>query len=93
MNGLIRYDEFVQRVRRHRTADVLAAVASASVILTERDYGQRPDAPFTSNVQPWSLAAVAKAAIVAGNDFKPACSRSGARWRFSATPSTTLATP
>ncbi len=67
---LIRYDEFVQRVRRHRTTDVLEAVAAASVVLTERDYGDRRDAPFTDNVQQWSLSAVAKAAIVAGNDHR-----------------------
>ncbi len=70
MRGLIRYDEFVQRVRRHRTRDVLEAAAGASIILTERDYGQRPDVPFTNNVQHWSLAAVAKAAIVADNDHR-----------------------
>lgn len=70
MRGLIRHDEFVQRVRRHRTSDVLEAVAAAAVILTESDYGQRPDTPFTNNVQHWSLAAVAKASIVAGNDHR-----------------------
>lgn len=70
MSGPIRYDEFVQRVRRHRTTDVLEAVATASVILIERDHGQRPDSPFTNNVQHWSLAAVAKASIVAGNDHR-----------------------
>lgn len=70
MRGLIRYEEFVQRVRRYRTTDLLEAVAEASVVLTERDYGQRRDTPFTNNVQHWSLAAVAKAAIVAGNDHR-----------------------
>lgn len=70
MRGLIRYDEFLQRVRRHRTTDVLNAVATASVILTEHDYRQRPDVPFTNNVQHWSLAAVAKAAIAGGNDHR-----------------------
>lgn len=70
MRGLIQYDQFVQRVRRHRTTEVLEAVAAASVTLTERDYGVRQDSPFTNNVQHWSLAAVAKAAIVAGNDHR-----------------------
>lgn len=67
---MIRYDDFVQRVRRHRTTDVLDAVARASVVLSEHDYGQRPSNPFSNNVQHWSLAAVAKAAIVAGNDHR-----------------------
>lgn len=70
MRRLITYAEFTQRVRRHRTADVLRAVAAASVALTERDHGPRKDTPFTNNVQHWSLAAVAKAAIVAGNDHR-----------------------
>lgn len=70
MSNLIRYDEFVQRVRRHRTTDVLEAVAAASVALTERDCGRPADSPFTTNVQHWSLAAVAKATIVAGNEYR-----------------------
>lgn len=68
--GLISYEEFQQRVRRHRTTAVLDAVATASVALTERDYQQRDDVPYSTNVQHWSLAAVAKAAVVAGNDHR-----------------------
>jgi hypothetical protein len=64
------FDEFVQRVRRHRVRDVLDTAAAASVVLTKAQYGQGPDPGFAPCVQPWSLAAVAKAAIVAGNDHR-----------------------
>ncbi|HSH60960.1 MAG TPA: hypothetical protein VK988_15245 [Acidimicrobiales bacterium] len=64
------FEEFVQRVRRHRVTDVLDAVAVASVALTNAEFGHGPAPEFASSVQPWSLAAVAKAAVVSGNDHR-----------------------
>lgn len=66
----VAFHEFVQRVRRHRVTDVLDAVARASIELTNHVYGQGPAPQFANVVQPWSLAAVAKAATASGNDHR-----------------------
>jgi hypothetical protein len=68
----IPFDEFVQRVRRHRVSDVLEAVAFASVALDKHEYQDGPPPPVGSVVQQWSLAGVARASIVAGNEFRTA---------------------
>lgn len=60
----------MQRVRRHRVRDVLDATAAASDVLTNFDYDRGPRPGFADCVQPFSLAAVAKAAVVAGNDHR-----------------------
>lgn len=63
------YDHFVQRVRRYKRSDVISAVAGASIALSESQF--RAKLPSTqSPVQQFTLAAVAKAAISNGNDFR-----------------------
>lgn len=66
------YDEFVQRVRRFRCSDVLAGAARASVALTSAELDNPVKQPFGrhSPVKQFSLAAVAKAALVFGNDHR-----------------------
>ena len=68
--GLVRYEQFEQRVRRHRTVDVLEAAAACSIALTNRDYGRPTNLAFSNRVQQWALAAIAKTAIVSGNDHR-----------------------
>jgi hypothetical protein len=67
---LLSYSEFVQRVRRHRVTDVLTSSALASVSLWQRRHGNQSDLDFPPVVADWSLAAVAKASVIAGNDFR-----------------------
>jgi hypothetical protein len=59
------YADFVQRVRRHRPSDLLIALAHTSVQLFE------PEAWIADRVRlPWTIAAAAKASIVAGNEHR-----------------------
>lgn len=67
---VIKFQEFEQRVRRYPTSEVLQRVADAASTLDGLPRGLRTTGPFTNNVQPHALAAVAKAAIVAGNDHR-----------------------
>jgi hypothetical protein len=60
-----RYSDFVQRVRRHRTSDLLIAFAATSIRLFEQE------AWTADRVRlPWAIAAAAKASIVAGNEHR-----------------------
>lgn len=49
---------------------MLEQVATASVALAHERHGKSTGRSFTNNVQPWALAAVAKASLVAGNDYR-----------------------
>ncbi len=59
------YADFMQRVRRHRPSDLLIALAHTSVQLFEQ-------AAWTADRVrlPWTIAAAAKASIVAGNEHR-----------------------
>lgn len=65
--GQISYDEFVQRVRRHRPSDLLPAIAATAIAMSNpSDYmttGQRL-------LTPWALGAAAKESIVSGNEHR-----------------------
>jgi hypothetical protein len=59
------YSDFLQRVRRHRTSDLLIALADTSIRLFEQE------AWIADRVRlPWAIAAAAKASIVAGNEHR-----------------------
>jgi hypothetical protein len=59
------YEQFLQRVRRHRPSDLMVALAHTSVRLFERE------AWTADRVRlPWALAAAAKASLVAGNEHR-----------------------
>jgi hypothetical protein len=61
----VTYEEFVQRVRRHRPSELLLAVAESAIAFAE------PAAWRAERIRlPWSLAAVAKASLVAGNEHR-----------------------
>lgn len=65
--NLIHYEEFVQRVRRHRPSDLLPAIASTALQFSD------PAAWTAERIRtPWALAGAAKASIVAGNEDRPA---------------------
>ena len=66
------YVEFVQRVRRYRRSNVLEGCAAASVLLTHREFGRGVELPFGSAVRYFSLAGVAMAAVVHGNEHRNA---------------------
>ena len=62
----IDYDEFAQRVRRHRPCDVLPAIARSAIAkFFTKDYMQPPLV-----VTPWALAGCAITSIVAGNKYR-----------------------
>lgn len=61
------YHYFCQRVRRHRRSDVLVAVASLNAALHRAQFGE-PAPRLPNVVQPFSLAGVARAALVSGNE-------------------------
>lgn len=59
------YEEFVQRVRRHRPSELLVAVAKSAIAFAD------PAAWKAERIRlPWSLAAVAKVSIVTGNEHR-----------------------
>ena len=65
--GTTTYADFVQRVRRHRTSDLLIAVAATSLQLF------MPEAWTADRLRfPWTLAAAAKASIASGNEHRKA---------------------
>lgn len=64
------YDTFRQRVRRHRRTDVLVAVAALNTRLQRVEFGQEPPLGLPNGVAPFSLAGVARTALVAGNDHR-----------------------
>ncbi|MFI4991433.1 MAG: hypothetical protein ACHQHO_11040 [Solirubrobacterales bacterium] len=62
-----RYSDFVQRVRRHRTSELLIALAATSIRLFEQEAWMADRARL-----PWAIAAAAKASIVVGNEHRSA---------------------
>ncbi len=64
------YDTFRQRVRRHRRTDLLTAVAALNARLQRAEFGQEPELGLANVVQPFSLAGLARTALVAGNDHR-----------------------
>ena len=70
IRGPLPFDQFSQRVRRHRPTEVLAAVARYSAAL-EADgfwFGEWPGQPV--QVQYFALAGAARAALLYGNEFR-----------------------
>jgi hypothetical protein len=61
------YQDFQQRVRRFRPSDLLPAVGATSIEFFEKDSWGRDRLRV-----PWALAEIAKASIVAGNEFRSA---------------------
>lgn len=64
------YDTYRQRVRRHRRTDLLVAVAALNTRLHRAEFGEEPDLGLPNVVQPFTLAGVARTALVAGNDHR-----------------------
>jgi hypothetical protein len=64
---MVRWDDFVQRVRRHRPSDLLAAIATTNISVAP-DGMWEPSAggPFF----PWGLAVAARESIRAGNEHR-----------------------
>lgn len=60
------YEQFVQRVRRHRPTELLPAIAIAALEIAEGDFIERGE----RLVLPWSLAAAAKESILRGNEHR-----------------------
>src|SRR5688500_16938212 len=61
----IAYDEFRQRVRRFRRSDVLRAVASLAVRMQRAAFQEVPPVPVPNYVSEFSLAGVARTALIA----------------------------
>jgi hypothetical protein len=70
VDGPIGYDLFRQRVRRHRRTDVLLAVANLNAHLQRAESGQEPPPPLPNFVTPFSLAGIARTALICGNDYR-----------------------
>lgn len=62
------YNTYRQRVRRHRRTDVLLAVAALNTRLDQAQFGQGPPVRLPNVVQPFSLAGLARTALIDGND-------------------------
>ena len=68
--GVVEYDEFRQRVRRFRRADVLRSVAAMATSKQQADLGQGPPLDVPNYVHDASLAGVARTAIASANDYR-----------------------
>lgn len=70
IRGPIPFEQFKQRVRRHRTTDVLKAIGAFSAELVNAEFrsGRSPGEPLS--VQHFSLAATARAAVLYGNEHR-----------------------
>jgi hypothetical protein len=69
IRGPISFEQFKQRVRRHRTTDVLEAIGAFSAELVNAGFRDRaPGEPLA--VQHFSLAAAARAAVLYGNEHR-----------------------
>jgi hypothetical protein len=66
--GMTRWEDFVQRVRRHRPSDLLPAIAAANIELAPEGWFQ-PSATAPPML-PWELAAAARESIRAGNEHR-----------------------
>src|SRR5207248_11801060 len=64
---VVRWDDFVQRVRRHRPSELLAAIAATNISVAPDGMWQPSDGgPFF----PWALAVAARESIRAGNEHR-----------------------
>jgi hypothetical protein len=68
--GPVPYNEFRQRVRRFRRSDVLRAVASLAADMQQPAFGEGPAVQVPDYVSEFSLAGVARAALVAGTSIE-----------------------
>ena len=64
------YDRYRQRVRQHRRSDVVVAVSELNTRLHRAEFGEDEPLELPNVVQPFSLAGVARTALVAGNDYR-----------------------
>ncbi len=68
--GPVSYDEFRQRVRRFRRSDALRAVASLAAQLQRAAFQQGPPIQLPDYVSEFSLAGVARTALIAANEHR-----------------------
>ena len=68
--GPVAYEAFRQRVRRFRRSDVLRAVASLAVQMHRAAFQQGPPVLVPKYVSEFSLAGVARTALIAGNEHR-----------------------
>ena len=68
----ISYNDFRQRVRRHRRTDVLRMVAAVNAAFERARYDKGSPPPVTNTMQPFTLAGVARTALISGNDHRSA---------------------
>lgn len=70
IRGPIPFNDFKQRVRRHRTSDVLRTIAAISAEIVNAEFRSRGPARESTAIQHFSLAAVARAAVLYGNEHR-----------------------
>lgn len=70
IRGPISFHEFKQRVRRHRTTDVLKGIAAFSSELVNRSFLSGSSSGEPNVVQHFALAAAARAALLYGNEYR-----------------------
>jgi hypothetical protein len=64
---MVRWDDFVQRVRRHRPSELLAAIATTNIsVAPDGWWKQGAGGPFF----PWALAVAARESIRTGNEHR-----------------------
>lgn len=70
IRGPIPFDQFKQRVRRHRPTEVLGAIGAFSADLVNAGFrsGRAPGEPLA--VQHFALAAAARASLLYGNEYR-----------------------
>jgi hypothetical protein len=66
----VSFDEFKQRVRRHKSSEVLKAVSTLAADYAAASVNHTAPPSLPNYVQPFSLAAVARAAILYGNEYR-----------------------
>jgi hypothetical protein len=67
MSRIVSYEELEQRVRRFRPSDLLPEIAATAIRFFDKDIWSADRVRL-----PWALSEVAKASIVAGNEFRSA---------------------
>lgn len=70
ITGPIPYKVYCQRVRRHRRTEILLGVAALNATLQRAKFSEGPDPSLPNVVQPFSLAGLARTALVSGNDYR-----------------------
>lgn len=68
---LIHYEEFVQRVRRHRPSELLPLVSWCATHLLRKQYGHELPDPRLGAMHDFVLAGIARASLLAGNEHRP----------------------